>query len=125
MASWIHLAHRGMGFRPAFVPLLALLFALAIPSSSIAQTTTSGGLAGVVTDPSGAVVPDADVQITDSAKGTTQLTKTDRGGAYQFSFVAPGSYTLSVTHGGFRQTSQTVNVLLGPPVTVNVTLEIA
>ena len=44
--------------------------------------TTSGELGGVVTDPSRAVVPDADVEIRDSAKGTTQSTKTDQQGVY-------------------------------------------
>ncbi len=41
-----------------------------------AQTTTSGGLTGVVTDPSHAVVSNADVEIRDTVKGTTQSKKT-------------------------------------------------
>ncbi|MGC1477864.1 MAG: carboxypeptidase-like regulatory domain-containing protein, partial [Terriglobales bacterium] len=89
-----------------------------------AQTTTSGGLTGVVTDPSQAVVPDAVVEIRDTAKGTTQSTKTDRQGLYQFSFLAPSRYTLGVAHAGFRKLSRTVGVMLGPPGTLNVTLEI-
>ena len=44
---------------------------------------------------------------------------------YRFFFLAPETYTLTVTHAGFRRESRTVNVLLGPPVTVNVTLELA
>jgi hypothetical protein len=79
-----------------------------------AQTTTSGGLAGVVTDPSHAVIPDADIAIKDSAKGSTQSTKTDHDGVYQFFFLAPGRYTLTVTRVGFREEKRTVNVLLGP-----------
>lgn len=90
-----------------------------------AQTTTSGGLIGVVTDPSQAVVPSADVEIRDEAKGASQATKTDREGEYQFFFLAPGRYTLTVRHDGFRKRSAAVNVLLGPAVTVNVALEIA
>src|SRR6266566_2424260 len=54
-----------------------------------------------------------------------QTTKTDREGVYRFFFLAPGRYTLTVTHVGFRQESRAVNVLLGPQVSVNVTLEIA
>jgi hypothetical protein len=90
-----------------------------------AQTTTSGGLTGVVTDPSGAIVPNADVRIKDDAKGITNSTKTDQDGVYRFFFLAPGEYTLTVTHEGFRNQNRTVNVLLGLPVTVNVTLKIA
>jgi hypothetical protein len=90
-----------------------------------AQTTSSGGLTGVVTDQSKAVVPDADVEIKDSRKGTIQSIKTDREGVYRFFFLAPSTYTLKVTHEGFRKASRTVTVLLGPPGTMNITLEIA
>jgi len=113
-----------MRLRPISVLLLFVL--LASPANKLkAQTTTSGGLAGVVTDPSNAVVPDADVEIRDSAKGTTHSTKTDREGLYRFFFLAPGRYTLTVTHDGFGKENRAVNVLLGPPDTVNVTLYIA
>src|SRR5271166_3184106 len=105
--------------------VLGLLLALPISNLSIAQTTTSGGLAGVVTDPSGAVVPDADVEIKDNTKGTHQSTTTDREGVYRFFFLAPARYMLAVSHGGFRMESRAVNVLLGPPVSVNVTLQVA
>jgi hypothetical protein len=115
-----------MRLRPVSVLVLAVLLAMASPANKLnAQTTISGGLTGVVTDSSHALVPDAGVEIRDNAKGTTQSTKTDREGVYQLSFLAPERYTLTVTHGGFRKESRVVNVLLGPPVTVNVTLELA
>jgi hypothetical protein len=53
---------------------------------SRAQTTTSGGLTGVITDPSRAVVAAASVEINDNAKSTIQTTKTDREGVYRFFF---------------------------------------
>src|SRR6516225_837845 len=104
----------------AFSLLLLAVFSNELP----AQTTTSGGLIGVVTDPSKAVIPDVYVEIRDNSKGTTQTTETDREGVYRFFFLAPGSYTLTVTHDGFQKVSRTVEVLLGPPVSVNVKLEI-
>jgi carboxypeptidase family protein len=114
-----------MRLRPISVLFLAVLLAIVAPANeSNAQTTTSGGLTGVVTDPSHALVPDAGVEIKDNAKGTTQSTKTDREGVYQFSFLAPETYTLTVTHAGFRRENRAVNILLGPPVTVNVRLEL-
>jgi hypothetical protein len=88
------------------------------------QTTTSGGLTGVVTDQSNAVLLNSIVEIKDNAKGTTEATKTDREGVYRFFFLPPGKYSLKVAHDGFREERRLVNVLLGPPVTVNVTLEI-
>ncbi len=62
-----------------------LLLVLAISNLLRAQTTTSGGLTGIVTDPSGAVVFSADVDIRNTSKSTNQSSKTDRVGAYQFS----------------------------------------
>jgi hypothetical protein len=109
----------------AVLPTFSLLFLLVVFSNELpAQTTTSWGLTGVVTDPSKAVTPDAYVEIKDNSKGTTQATTTDREGVYRFFFLAPGRYTLTVTHDGFQKVSRTVEVLLGPPVSVNVTLEI-
>jgi len=106
--------------------LLAVLLAMfSLANKLNAQTTISGALTGVVTDPSQAVVPDADVEIKDNAKGTTQSTKTDREGVYQFSFLAPGRYTLTVTHAGFREEKRAMNILLGPTVSANVTLKVA
>jgi hypothetical protein len=102
-----------------------LSLALCSIQDSRAQTTTSGGLTGVVSDPSHAVVPDAVVELRDSSKGTIQSAKTDSEGVYRFFFLAPTRYTLTVSRDGFRTESREVNVLLGPPVTVNFALEIA
>src|SRR5215472_13631906 len=90
-----------------------------------AQTTASGAVAGVVTDQSLAVITEAEVEIRNDAQGTTQSTRTDREGVYRFFFVPPGAYTLTVRHTGFQEVKRTVNVLLGPAVSVNITLEIA
>jgi Carboxypeptidase regulatory-like domain len=114
-----------MRFRPRRLLLSAFLLAISFARELNAQTTTSGAVTGVVTDPSHAVVPDAHVEIEDNAKGTSQATKTDQDGVYRFFFLAPGSYTLTITRNGFREERRAVNVLLGPAGTVNVTLEIA
>jgi Carboxypeptidase regulatory-like domain len=114
-----------MGLRPTLSLFSVLLFVFSLSTALHAQTTNSGGLTGVVTDPSYAVVPGADVEIRDTTKGNSQATKTDRDGVYRFFFLAPGIYTLAVTLGGFRKESRAVNVLLGPPVSVNVTLAVA
>ena len=105
--------------------LVIVSLALSTIQDSRAQTTASGGLTGVASDPSYGVVSDAVVELLSDTKGTIQTAKTDDGGVYRFFFLAPGRYTLAVTHDGFRKESRAVNVPLGPPVTVNVTLEIA
>ena len=103
----------------------AILLAISLANNLHAQTTASGGLTGVITDQSSAVVPNTTVEIRDEAKATTQTTKTDREGVYQFFFLAPGRYTLTAVHEGFQKERRAVQVLLGPPCTVNIRLEIA
>jgi len=97
-----------MRLRQTYVLLLALLLVVPFANQLSAQTTTSGELTGVITDQNGALVVNADVEIRESAKGTTQSTKTDREGLYRFFFLAPGRYTLTVTHDGFRKESRAV-----------------
>jgi hypothetical protein len=104
--------------------LLVCILTFATPGL-YAQSTASGGLGGTVVDPSLAVISDATVEIRDEAKGTVQSTRTDREGSYRFFFLAPGRYTVAVTHLGFRKERRLVDVLLGPPVSVNFTLTIA
>jgi hypothetical protein len=123
MAFFDQLAGSTVGRLRLLLVLLNLLLVMLKPS--MAQTTTSGGLAGIVTDPSNAVVPNTDVEIKDNAKGTTQSTKTDQQGVYRFYFLRPARYTLTVSHDGFQTENRAVNVLLGPPVSVNVSLQVA
>jgi hypothetical protein len=105
--------------------LVSFLLPILVAKELRAQTTTSGGLTGVVTDQSLAVVTNANVQIRNSDNGILQSTRTDQQGVYRFFFVAPAKYALTVTHDGFRTESRAVNVLLGPPVSLNIALKIA
>jgi len=114
-----------MKLRHVILVVPILLLAPCPPNNLSAQTTTSGGLTGVVSDPSHAVVPDAIVEIKDNTKGTIRTAKTESDGVYRFFFLAPGRYTLTVAHVGFRDERRDVNVLLGPSGTLNITLGIA
>jgi len=107
---------------PPLLLTLALLIGVSLSFSNElnAQTTASGALAGVVTDQSMAAIAGAEVEVKGEARGVIQSTRTDRQGKYRFFFLAPGAYTLIVRHAGFREIRRTVNVLLGPAVSVNV-----
>jgi hypothetical protein len=111
--------------RPLLWLLPISLLVLYLPGQLHAQTTTSGGLTGVVTDPSGAVVPDAEMELKDASKAAIQTTRTNREGSFQFFYLPPARYTLTVRHEGFRKESRVLTVPLGPSVTANVALEIA
>ena len=74
----------------------------------------SGAVLGVVSDTSGAVIPNASVTITNTATGVTTTTKTDMQGLYVFPYVQPGVYDVSASAAGFQTVKK-------PGVTVNVT----
>jgi hypothetical protein len=78
-----------------FLPTL-LLFTL-VSVFAFSQSSTSGSITGVVTDPSGAVVPNAKVTITSDATGQVLNTTTNGERFYRFAFLQPGSYTLTTT----------------------------
>jgi len=112
-----------MNWKPFWGVVLALAVVLSVGSTKLAaQTTTTGDVAGVVTDPSNAVVPDAKVSIRDNTKGSTQETKTNKDGAYHFYLLTPDPYTVSVTATGFETTSRPVAVALGQTVTIEIQL---
>ena len=82
---------------PLRLELVLLILVMCGCQKLKAQTTTSGALAGVVTDQSNAVIASADVEIRDLAKGTTQSTRTDREEVYRFFFLMPGNYWFVIT----------------------------
>jgi hypothetical protein len=72
-----------------------------------------GSISGTVTDPSGAVVPGAQVILLDPTTGVTQHTVTSAGGLYSFISLNPGVYQITVSHPGFASLTRgnvTVNV---------------
>jgi hypothetical protein len=103
---------------------LNLLLAVCVVSLH-GQTTTSGAIAGVVNDSSGAVVPRATVVALDDAKANTQATTTNEEGLYTLSFLEPGSYTVTFAHSGFEDATRSVEVPLGSHATLNIVLKIA
>lgn len=65
-----------------------------------------GTITGVVTDTSGAVVPNADITLTSIDTGLTLHGKTDSNGVYTFSPIKIGNYSVSATAKGFQTTTQ-------------------
>jgi len=86
--------------RLQFSAVLLLLAALALPTRAAAQSAT---LHGQVQDPSGAVIPDADLTLSSGAK--TLQTKSGADGQYAFHALAPGSYTITANAKGFAQST--------------------
>jgi Carboxypeptidase regulatory-like domain len=69
-------------------------------------------LTGVVSDPTGAVVPNAKIVLTDALSGSARDTVADADGYYTFASVPVGTYNLAVSAGGFQDYAAT-NISLG------------
>ena len=106
--------------------LVALFTALLLllPTLISAQSVVTGAISGSITDPSGAVIVGATVNLKNNATGETGSTTTSSGGIYQFTLLKPGTYQLTASQQGFKQVNQTVEVLLGQIVTANLKLEL-
>jgi hypothetical protein len=92
----------------------ALLIAIAWVPTLTAQSSGTGALTGTVTDPSGAVIPDATVTITNNGTQETRKGTTGTDGSYRFALLPPANYKVRFSAKGFT----TVEV---PSVTINVT----
>jgi hypothetical protein len=102
--------------KTASLKIFAVLVALLLVVSAaqlFAQSSTSGDVAGVVTDPTGAVVPGATVTLSSAAKGTSRTTTTTSTGAYRFSLIQPGDYIVTVTAPKFATTEARVSIAVG------------
>jgi len=82
------------------VSLLSSIMVLAIPKAG--AQTLYGSIVGVITDPSGAVVPNAEVKAVNPQTGETRDVKSDSAGRYTIGNVLPGAYEIHVTATGFR-----------------------
>jgi hypothetical protein len=101
-----------------------LLSLMGSPGFVSAQTIVTGGLTGTVTDPSGAVVANAAVTIKNADTGETNSVTTGDAGAYLFSFLKPGEYTLTVAQSGFRPVTMKVQIQLGQTTSANLKLDL-
>jgi hypothetical protein len=87
-------------FKGWFLLLLAICMCVSLPLS--AQKVT-GTIRGTVTDPSGAVVPGADVMVTDPTTGATRTVKSSGSGEFVFPDLAASNYDLTVKQTGFKE----------------------
>ena len=102
--------------------LKVLLFVIA----ALPVLAQSGGsLAGTLTDPNGATVPDATVTAKHDETGAEITATTSRGGVYVFPSIPVGPYTVTFEQTGFKKVSQTgINIAIAARTTLNVTLTV-
>jgi Carboxypeptidase regulatory-like domain/TonB-dependent Receptor Plug Domain len=109
--------------RSGIVAFLVLGLVLAFGAGQ-AWGQASGTIEGVVKDPSGAVVANAAVEITDPVSGYDRTTTTGSDGAFRFTNVPFNTYHTVVTATGFALFTQDTDLRSAVPVSLSIALKV-
>ncbi len=105
---------------------VTLSFALFASSLTFAQAPgTAGTISGTVTDPNGAVVSSATVNIKNAVTGFERTATTDGEGNYRFNNVPPNNYQIKVLASGFQDAAQNIVVRNSVPIQVPFSLAVS
>src|SRR2546425_584543 len=113
---------RNMGVVLSAVAILVI----SIFSASQAYTQVAGAtVSGTVTDPSGAVIPNAQVSITDVATGVTRNVTTGGAGFYTAPNLLPGTYEIRITAPGFSTLVRTgITLTVGAQQALDIKMQV-
>jgi hypothetical protein len=109
---------------PRAAQRIYVLICLLLCLPALAQST-GGRILGRVADPSGAVLANVKVSLTNEATGVSRSVQTNSSGDYVFLEVVPGNYDVSFEQAGFKQSLRKgVTVEVNGVVTLNQTMQI-
>lgn len=85
----------------------------------------SASLRGILTDPTGAVIPAAKIKVTQTLTNAERETETTSEGFYNFPTLPPGPYNLQASANGFRTAERTgVTLNVGAVVELNIQMQV-
>ncbi|WP_158819735.1 TonB-dependent receptor [Granulicella sp. S156] len=93
------------------------------PTNSWSQVET-GQIAGTVTDPSGALVTNANVTVKNLGTNAQHAVQTDKSGSYRFPGLEPAHYKVTIASGGFIPYEASIEVTVGGHTTVDAKLSV-
>src|SRR5215471_7418670 len=99
--------------------IAALVYCVLLLPEAAAQTATTGAIIGTVSDPSGAVTPKAEIQLTNLDTNAADKTVTNDAGQFVFATLNPGHYRITVKLAGFR-TAWVANLVVEVNKSLNV-----
>jgi hypothetical protein len=105
--------------------ILALLCMCVFALPGIVRAQNSATISGTVTDPTGAVVPKATVEIHNPVSGYERMATTDTSGNFSFANIPYNPYHLTVSLAGFNTYVQDVSVQSSVPAILKISLSLA
>jgi hypothetical protein len=103
---------------------LALATVVLFTANGAQAQTGNANLRGTVTDPAGAVIPQADVTITNTATGVSRAIATNASGEFSAVGLNPGIYSVRVVHKGFKS-AELHGIVLNVGASDSVTVHLA
>src|ERR1700724_2710069 len=103
---------KSLRFWFAFILCISLTTFALLPAGA-QSTVATGSIQGTVTDPNGAVVPNAAVTIKNKATGQNSKLTTSSSGTYASGALSPGEYEVRIEAKGFQTQVLTVPVQVG------------
>jgi len=114
-----------MNLRSAILFALAFLGTLVMSCQPAWSQAETGSITGVVTDPTGAVIPGATVTAKSAGTGAPRTAPAGSDGRYLIQALIPGIYDVTVTSGSFQPFKSQVEVTVGGSVTLDAQLSVA
>jgi len=112
-----------MTLRHILMSTLFLGFLISNPGSqSVLHAQVQGGITGTVIDPTGAMVPNANVTATNVETGQTRSTSTNSSGEFAISALVAGTYKVRVDVRGFKEAIETATVGVSQTSHLNIVL---
>ncbi len=111
--------------RGTIVCILSVFILIFTAITATAQSGNAGQVRGTVTDPTGAVIPNATVRLTHAVSGFDQSASSDATGQFLFSNVPFNSYRVSVFAQGFAPLNQSFEIRSAVGVSLKLVLHIA
>src|SRR5467141_1964315 len=106
-----------------FAPLVVIVFSLSLTVSIYSQVT-GATLSGTISDPSGGLIPGAQITIRNTATGISKDFQADSDGYYTAPNLAPGTYEVRVTAKGFSTVVSTVTLAVGAQQQLNIPMRV-
>ena len=108
---------------PKLAALVYLTVFLTATGIAVGQIAGGGSIQGTITDPSGAIVPQATVTAVNLATGVETSRQTTAAGLYVLTPLPAGEYSIRVTASGFQTTTQE-HLIVDALATVSVNLQL-
>src|SRR6202158_954227 len=104
-------------------PLVVIVFSLSLTASMYSQVT-GAPLSGTISDPSGGVIPGAQISIRNIATGISKDFQADSDGYYTAPNLEPGTYEVRVTAKGFNTVVSTITLAVGAQQQLNIPMRV-